>query len=176
MLILIRKLVVRILLGLLNKGLRTNGGQIHLGCRMEALLSSEGNKIGVKYKTPNNQSDQIRALNVIIAYVGFQANLQLRPNYLQKSSEGICQRNAKTGNGDVLTMALEPGGATTNMGTFYGQVLSQDKLFNNNLWRYLQPDMLCGDGIIVLGNGSGFTDEGDGEVCLANQMESLMSL
>ena len=73
-------------LGLLNKGLRTNGGQIYLRCRIEKLLSSEGKIIGVKYKTPNNQPVKIKAPNIINASGGFQALLQLLESYLQKNS------------------------------------------------------------------------------------------
>ena len=81
-----RKLAVRIFLGLLNKGLRTNGGQIYLRCRIEKLLSSEGKIIGVEYKTPNNQPVQIKAPNVINASGGFQALLQFLESYLQKNA------------------------------------------------------------------------------------------
>ena len=65
----------------LSMRLNTNGGQIQLGCRVQEILSSKGNIIGVEYKTQNNEPVQIKAPNVIIADGGFQANLQLLSNY-----------------------------------------------------------------------------------------------
>ena len=81
---------------------------------------------------------------------GFQGNLQLLSHNLQKNLKRICQRNAKTGNSGVFTIAPELGAATTNMDTLNGQALSHDALFTTNLQRYLHPDMLCGDEIVVL--------------------------
>ncbi len=163
-----------VFLGRLSTELIAKGGHIQLGSRVQEILSSEGNIIGVEYETQPGESVKIQAPNVIIADGGFQANLHLLSNYLQKNPEKICQRNARTGTGDGLTMALKLGAATTNMDTFYGHVLSRDALFNDNLWPYPQLDVLCGDGIVISTDGKRFADEGHGGICLANQIAKLV--
>ena len=161
------------LLNSLVSNLKSNGGSILLNARVKSLDCDHGSIAGVKYETPKGQKHLVKAKNVIIADGGFQANLDLVAKYIQPKSNQLCQRNAGTGCGEGLLMAIELGAATTGMNTFYGHVLSRDALTNDQLWPYPQLDIMCGDGVVLQPNGKRFTDEGLGGVFLANEIAGL---
>jgi len=161
------------LLNSLVSNLKSKGGSILLNARVKSLDCDQGSIAGVNYETPKGQKHLVKAKNVIIADGGFQANLDLVAKYIQPKSDQLCQRNAGTGSGDGLSMAIELGAATTGMNTFYGHVLSRDALTNDQLWPYPQLDIMCGDGVVLQPNGKRFTDEGLGGVFLANEIAGL---
>ena len=161
------------LLNSLVSNLKSNGGSMALNAHVKSLDCDHGSITGVNYETQKGEKHSVKAKNVIIADGGFQANLDLVAKYIQPKSNQLCQRNAGTGCGEGLLMAIELGAATTGMNTFYGHVLSRDALTNDQLWPYPQLDIMCGDGVVLQPNGKRFTDEGLGGVFLANEIAGL---
>ena len=115
----------------------------------------------------------IAARNVLICDGGFQGNPELLQKYVTPRPERVLTRNAGTGRGDGLQMALNAGAATASMGGFYGHVQSVDALHNPKLWPYPTVDMPISAGMVVNGRGLRFTDEGYGGVYVANAIAKL---
>jgi fumarate reductase flavoprotein subunit len=80
----------------------------------------------------------------------------------------VLTRNAGTGRGDGLRMALAASGRMTDSRLFYGHVQSADALHNPGLWPYPTADHLINAGLAVDTSGHRFFDEGLGGVFAAN--------
>jgi fumarate reductase flavoprotein subunit len=85
----------------------------------------------------------------------------------------IRQRNAQTAKGDGMTMASEVGAKLVGMNRFYGHVLIQDALTNDDLWPFPMMDEICVAGVMVDLSGKRFVDEGRGGVYLANHIAGM---
>jgi fumarate reductase flavoprotein subunit len=70
-------------------------------------------------------------------------------------------------------MATSAGAALTQLGGFYGHVLSRDAATNPRLWPFPYLDPLLQAGMIVDGGGRRFTDEGMGGTFVANAIAKL---
>ena len=101
---------------------------------------------------------------VVLADGGFQAAPELLRKHIAKAPERLHQRNAGTGTGDGLQMALQLGAAAVGLNRFYGHLISLDALTNENLWPYPYFDSLVGAAILVDGAGNRIDDEGLGGV------------
>lgn len=151
-----------------TQALAAAGGELMLGTEATRLVMREGRCIGVEAQRDGKPLVLECSQAVILADGGFQANLELVGRHIAPSPANLIQRGAATGNGTGLRMAVEAGAATTEMGSFYGHLLSRDAFRNDMLWPYPQLDELAVAGIMVDQDGRRFADEGLGGVYLAN--------
>jgi len=128
--------------------------------------------MGMVAKT-NGTETEYTAKAVVLADGGFQAAPDLLKAHISSAPERLHQRNAGTGTGDGLRMALEVGAAAVGLNRFYGHLISLDALTNDNLWPYPYFDSLVGAAILVDGNGNRIDDEGLGGVHAANAVAGL---
>jgi fumarate reductase flavoprotein subunit len=144
------------------------GGELRRGCRATRIVREGGRITGVEIG-----SDVIPADCVVIADGGFQANPEFIARYITPNGDKLQQRNAGTGVGDGLRMAMEIGAATTGLESFYGHLLCRDAMDNPALWPYPQVDVIAAKSIVVDGQGRRFADEGLGGVFMANAVARL---
>ena len=148
------------------------GGRIQRSARAHELIMRDGVCCGVAVEI-NGERKDIAARNVLICDGGFQGNPDLLRKYVTPRPDRVLTRNAGTGRGDGLTMALNAGAAIASMGGFYGHVQSVDALHNPKLWPYPTVDMPISAGMVVNARGLRFTDEGYGGVYVANAIAKL---
>jgi fumarate reductase flavoprotein subunit len=151
----------------LESVLSARGGRLLRGVRGRELVINAGRCVGVMAETVGGRT-AFDAHAVVIADGGFQANARLLQEHVTPRPDRVLLRNARTGRGDGLLMALEAGAATRGMGGFYGHVQSRDALTNPRLWPYPTVDMPITAGIVVDALGRRFADEGLGGIYMAN--------
>ena len=139
-----------------------------LGVEANRLIMRDGRCAGVEATHDGAALSLHCTAAVILADGGFQASLDLVGKHIAPAPQHLIQRGAATSNGAGLRMALEAGAATTELGSFYGHLLSRDAFTNDMLWPYPQLDELAVAGIMVDQDGRRFADEGLGGVYLAN--------
>ena len=144
------------------------GGRIRRGVRVNAIKRDELRTTGVVVK-----GETITARAIVIADGGFQANDKLIARYITGDASRLQRRNAGTGCGDGIRMAVEVGAATVGLKTFYGHVLSRDAIKKETLWPYPQVDLICTQSIVVNPAGQRFADEGRGGIYMANAIAQL---
>ena len=156
--VMIRKLLAR---------LEQRGGRILRGTRVRELLMQGGRCVAVGAQ---QGADAVRfdADAIVLADGGFQANLELLKRFVSPAPERLLQRNAGTGTGDGLQMAMQIGARFRGMDRFYGHVQSRDALNNDLLWPHPVVDATLTAGIAVDAAGKRFADEGLGGIYFAN--------
>jgi len=148
------------------------GGQLRRGVTVRELIVRNGRCSGVTAEE-NGRTIELESAATVIADGGFQANLELLARYVSPAPESLVMRNAGTGRGAGLLMAVAAGAATTALGGFYGHVQCADAKTNPKLWPYPTCDHLVGAGIAVDATGARFADEGLGGVYVANRIAAL---
>lgn len=161
-----------VLLRRLGGNLAERGGEMVRGARAMHPIMEGGSCAGVLAEIEGTEG-AVMAPAVILADGGFQACPELLEAHISKGWARLHQRNAGTGTGDGLRIALEAGAATVGMNRFYGHLISIDALTNDNLWPYPYFDSLVGAAILVDGDGNRFDDEGLGGVHAANAVAGL---
>lgn len=156
----------------LGAQLAARRGRLLRGWRARGLIMRDGVCHGVTGDSADG-SFEIHASHTVIADGGFQGNEDLLKQYVTPRPDRVLTRNAGTGRGDGLLMAIEAGAALAGMGGFYGHVQSRDALQNPRLWPYPTVDMPITGGIAVRSNGLRFCDEGLGGVHVANMIAKL---
>mgnify|MGYP003339944710 CR=1 FL=1 len=151
---------------------RLDGATLLLGTRALNLRMAGGQCVGVEAEQ-NGARVNLDARNVVISDGGFQANLDMLKEYISPAPEKIRQRNAQTAKGDGVKMARAAGAKLVGMNRFYGHVLIQDALTNDDLWPFPMMDEMCCAGVMVDTNGRRFVDEGAGGVYLANHIAGM---
>ncbi|MFM9970444.1 MAG: FAD-dependent oxidoreductase [Burkholderiales bacterium] len=147
--------------------LEERGGRLIRDTRAGELLVEKGRCVGVGATQAGNPIG-FNAKAIVLADGGYQANLDLLKQYVSPAPERLLQRNAKSGSGDGLRMALKIGAQVRGMGRFYGHVQSIDALTNALLWPHPVLDATLTAGIVVDQNGKRFADEGLGGIFFAN--------
>lgn len=147
----------------LEAALVRRGGTMRRGARVTGLLHDGGRIAGVAVG-----DEAIPAAAVVIADGGFQADADLLARHVTPAAGRLMQRNAGTGRGDGLRLALDAGAAAVGLESFYGHVLSRDAMTTPGLWPYPQVDVICAKGIVVGPDGRRFADEGLGGIYMAN--------
>lgn len=107
---------------------------------------------------------------VVLADGGFQADADLVREHVSPRPDLLVARNAGTGRGAALRMALDAGADCAGMREFYGHLQSRDALTNPMLWPYPVLDHLAAAGIVVDAEGRRICDEGRGGVAMANDI------
>lgn len=156
----------------LEANLVKRGGRLVRQARATSLVMEGGACKGVVTTQPSGEVQYATAA-VVIADGGFPANLDLLRQYVCKHPEKLKLRNAETGKGDGLRMALAAGAATRGLDRFYGHVLCRDALTNPKLWPYPYLDNILHTAIVVGPDGRRFVDEGRGGVFVANMIAQL---
>lgn len=159
-------------LQMLEKSLVRRGGAVRRGCRATVIERTRDGIAGIMFDGPAG-SDFVPGRAVVIADGGFQAGAELVGRYITPRAKDLQRRNAGTGRGDGLRMAIDVGAATVGLETFYGHVLSRDAMQNDNLWPYPQVDVICAQSLVVDGKGRRFADEGQGGIFMANAIARL---
>ena len=154
----VRKLLVK---------LEQGGGRIFRDTRAVELRMDGERCTGVA-AVQGGESVVFDAKAVVLADGGYQANLELLKQYVSPAPERLLQRNAQSGTGDGLRMALKIGAQVRGMGRFYGHVQSIDALNNPLLWPHPVLDATLTAGIVVDQSGKRFADEGLGGIYFAN--------
>lgn len=156
----------------LEQNLVRRGGELRRGCCATAIERADGRITGVRYDGPDG-ADTAAGRAVVIADGGFQAAPELVARHITPRAGDLQRRNAGTGRGDGLRMAVAIGAATVGLETFYGHVLCRDALENDRLWPYPQVDVICAQSLVVDRAGRRFADEGLGGVYMANAIARL---
>lgn len=156
----------------LTKGFKERGGQVLLGTRALDLVFENGQCAGIK-AVQGGREVALRAGNVLIADGGFQANIELVGQFIAKQPAELTQRNARTGMGDGLLMAERAGAKLTPCDRFYGHLLVQESINNEELWPWPTLDTLASNAIVVNMAGRRFVDEGLGGIPLTNLIAQL---
>ncbi len=161
-----------VMLRTLHAELKKAGATVLLGTRALGLRMAGNQCVGVDAEQ-QGKPVAIDARNVVISDGGFQANHELLKEYITPAPAKIRQRNAQTGTGDGLRMARAVGAKLAGMNRFYGHMLIQDAMTNDDLWPFPLMDDLCSGGIMVDAGGKRFVDEGLGGVYLANHVAGM---
>ncbi len=156
-----------VLLRALASGLAKHGGKILHGARATKLAMRDGACTGLVSESTTGPID-IEARAVVICDGGFHSNLDLLREFISPAPEKLKQRNARTGHGDGLRMAREAGAQLVGLNRFYGHVLAQDAMYNDDLSPFPMMDFVCAAGIVVDMSGRRFMNEGLGGVTMAN--------
>ena len=156
-----------VLLRTLAGELEIAGGKILRGTRASNLVMNGAVCTGLRAEQVAGPIE-IAARAVVICDGGFHSNMDLLREFISPSPEKLKQRNAKTGNGDGLRMAREIGAQLTGLDRFYGHVLAQEAMTNDDLWPFPMMDFVCAAGIVVDRSAHRFMDEGLGGVTMAN--------
>lgn len=157
-----------VLLGSLERKLLAHGGRIARGHAAAALKMQHGRCTGVA-----GESFEVAARHVVIADGGYQSDLESVKKRISPAPERLVQRNARTGRGDGLRMALAAGAALADRGGFYGHLQSRSALADDRLWPYPWADELARACIVVGKDGRRVADERIGGVYLANRIAAL---
>jgi fumarate reductase flavoprotein subunit len=161
-----------VMLRTLHAELKKAGATLLLGTRALNLRMAGGACVGVEAEQ-NGARVSLDARNVVISDGGFQANLDLVKEYISPAPAKIRQRNAQTAKGDGLKMARAIGAKLLGMNRFYGHMLIQDAMTNDDLWPFPLMDDLCCAGVMVDAGSKRFVDEGLGGVYLANHIAGM---
>lgn len=156
-----------VLLRTLAGELEKKGGQVLRGIRAVRLTMQGAVCVGLEAERGTEKLD-VRAQSVVICDGGFHSNMDLLREFISLAPEKLKQRNAQTGHGDGLRMAREIGAQLVGLNRFYGHVLAQEALHNDDLWPFPMMDFVCSAGIVVDKSARRFMDEGLGGVTMAN--------
>ncbi|WP_349607666.1 FAD-dependent oxidoreductase [Cupriavidus sp. DF5525] len=156
-----------VLLRTLASGLAKHGGRILHGARATALSMRDDACVGLHAESTTGPVD-IEARAVVICDGGFHSNMDLLREFISPAPEKLKQRNARTGHGDGLRMAREAGAKLVGLNRFYGHVLAQDAMHNDDLSPFPMMDFVCAAGIVVDMSGRRLANEGLGGVTMAN--------
>jgi len=152
----------------LAAALEAKGGRLLRGMRVTELIFEDGRCRGVHAEGRAFEADA-----VVLTDGGFQADAELVRRYISPKPECLLQRNAGTGRGSGLRMALAAGAKVKGMNRFYGHLHSRDALCNPALWPNPVVDNVATTGIVVNAQGERFVDEGFGGVFIANTIAAL---
>jgi len=154
--------------------LQRQGGTLWRGATARRLIPSGTGVSGVEVVLASGKTLIISGRGVLLADGGYQADPALLEHHVTASPARLQQRNAGTGTGDGLRMAVARGAALRGMdGGFYGHLLAREALENEGLWPFPILDFLGIAGLVVDQHGRRFCDETLGGVYLANAVARL---
>ena len=161
-----------VLLRTLGGALKELGGTLLLGARAVRLSMQDGKCVGLEMEHKGARVP-VQAGSVVLCDGGFQANHELMREFITAAPEKVKQRGAATGNGDGLQMARKAGAQLVGMDRFYGHLLAQDAMHNDDLWPFPIMDFVCTAGVVVDASARRFVDEGLGGVSMTNRIAGL---
>lgn len=153
---------------------QARGGTLRRAAKADSLIVEGGCVRGVRLAAANGMEQELLAHSVLLADGGYQANPELLAQHITSRPQQLMQRNAGTGCGDGLRMAVAVGAALRGMDSgFYGHLLSREALVKNTLWPFPILDFLASAGIVIDAHGRRFCDETEGGVFAANAVSRL---
>jgi fumarate reductase flavoprotein subunit len=161
-----------VLLRTLESDLQRYGGRVLRAHRAKELKVVHGRCAGVTGRVEGRPFD-VSAANVVIADGGYQCDMDLMREHISPRPDRVLQRNARSGLGDGVRMAMSAGARLSDMVGFYGHLQHRDALINPDLWPTPWADNIATSGIVIDGAGRRFADEGRGGVYLANRVAAL---
>ncbi len=161
-----------VMLRTLGGALKDLGGTLLLGARVVRLRMQDGRCVGLEMEQQGARVP-VQADSVVLCDGGFQANHDLMKEFITPAPEKVKQRGAATGNGDGLRMARAVGAQLIGMNRFYGHVLAQDAMHNDDLWPFPIIDFVCTAGVVIEASARRFVDEGLGGVYMTNRIAGL---
>jgi len=162
-----------VLMRTLEAELNRHQGKVLRGHEAKDLIMADGTCRGVKVALADGQMIEVESEAVILADGGFQSNPRMLEEHISPQPASVVQRNAGTGMGAGLRMALAAGAAASDLRGFYGHILSRAALQNDQLWPYPWLDEVAKRYIVVDAGGRRFTDEGQGGIHIANDIARL---
>jgi fumarate reductase flavoprotein subunit len=159
-----------VLLRTLEAELGRHQGKVLRGHEAKELIMDGRQCRGVRIAMADGSAVDVASSAVVLADGGFQSNNQLLKEFVSPQPESVVQRNAGTGIGSGLRMAIAAGAAVSDLRSFYGHILSRDALKNDQLWPYPWLDEIAKRYLVVDAAGRRFTDEGRGGVSIANDI------
>ena len=140
--------------------------------RATKLLMSEGKVVGVEATDSYGKRVTLKATATILATGGFQANRELLRRYVGRHADACKLMGSSSATGDGLKMVLDVRAKVVNLQYIYGRVVSLKALTDDRFWPYPTMDTLIEDGVVVDRKGRRFSDEGWGDIPLANKLAS----
>lgn len=162
-----------VLLRTLEAELGRHGGKVLRGHEVTQLIMNGKQCRGLRIAVAGGDEVEVSSRAVVLADGGFQSNKPMLKEYVSPQPEALVQRNAGSGLGAGLRMAVAAGAALSDLGSFYGHILSRDALKNDQLWPYPWLDEVAKRYLIVDASGRRFTDEGRGGISIANDIARL---
>jgi fumarate reductase flavoprotein subunit len=154
-----------VLLRTLEARLRQLGGELRRGHAVANLVIEDGRCAGVTgTQVVENRPFSMQAPAVVLADGGFQSNPEALKAWISPCPERLLQRNAGTGIGAGLAMAVRAGAATSDLAGLYGHLHSRDALTNDALWPYPTLDEVACRYMLVDASGKRVVDEGRGGI------------
>lgn len=162
-----------VLLRTLEGRLRQRGGELHRGYAVTDLIVEAGRCQGVVGTEAEGKTFAMPASAVVLADGGFQSNPEALKAWICPRPERLLQRNAGSGIGAGLAMAVRAGAATSDMTGLYGHLHSRDALTNDTLWPYPALDEVACRYMVVDASGKRVVDEGRGGIHAAAAIAKL---
>jgi fumarate reductase flavoprotein subunit len=138
--------------------------------RASKLLMSEGRVVGLEATDSSGNRVTIKSGATVLATGGFQANRELLRKYVGRHADACKLMGSSTATGDGLRMALDVRAKAVNLQYVCAHLVSLKALTDDRFWPYPTMDTLIEDGMVVDRKGKRFSDEGWGDIPLANKL------
>ena len=136
--------------------------------RVVKLLTKRGKIIGVEAIDGSGERSSVFGGATILATGGFQASREILTKFVGRHADKCKLMGSAATSGDGLRLAIGAGAKVVNMKYFHGHMVSLKALADDKFWPYPTMDTLIEDGIMVNRAGERFSDEGWGDIPLAN--------
>jgi succinate dehydrogenase/fumarate reductase flavoprotein subunit len=136
--------------------------------RVVKLLAKRGKVLGIEAMDSSGKRFEVTGGATVLATGGFQASREILSKFIGRHADGCKLMGSANASGDGLKMALAVGAKTVNMKYLHGHMVSLKALTDDRFWPYPTMDTLIEDGIVVNMAGMRFSDEGWGDIPLAN--------
>jgi fumarate reductase flavoprotein subunit len=146
------------------------GGAVARGTVGVRLLQSGGAVVGAVLADATGAEREVRAVRVVLADGGFQANASLVREHIGRHAGEAKLRGAGAADGDALRMGLDVGAALAGTRCVYGHLLHRDCLHDDRFWPAPLLDPLLKPGIVVDRRGARLFDEGRGGLAATNEL------
>ena len=148
--------------------LQANRGASRSRTKVVKLLTKRGRVVGVEAVGGAGERITVAGKTTVLATGGFQANRELLSKFVGRRADKIKMMGSAAAKGDGLKMAVAVGARPVNMKYFHGRMVALKALTDDKFWPYPTLDSLVEDGMVVNLAGQRFSDEGWGDVPLAN--------
>ncbi|MDG6915483.1 MAG: FAD-binding protein [Nitrososphaerota archaeon] len=132
------------------------------------LIASDGRVTGVEAQDSTGARLTVRSGATVLATGGFQANRELLRKHVGKHADSCKLMGSSSATGDGLKMATDVRAKVVNLRYIYARLVSYKAVSDDRFWPYPTFETLLEDGLVVDGKGRRFSDEGWGDVPLAN--------
>lgn len=132
------------------------------------LIASGGRVVGLEAQDSTGARMVVKSAATVLATGGFQANRDLLRKHVGKHADSCKLMGSSSATGDGLKMALDIHAKVVNLQYLHARLVSYKAVADDRFWPYPTFDTLIEDGLVVDAKGRRFSDEGWGDVPLAN--------